>query len=143
MNNRKSSLLSLSLITLLIVVLASNSISIAVGKTKNDLSRLIGKLGQITIIKKVINNGGGTKKPSDFTITLTANTVTGPFKKTFQGSAVGKTFNIQPGTYKVTETGTAGYDSVFSSNCNSHINLGQSKSCIIINTFQLLIGKLQ
>ncbi|MFZ0515178.1 MAG: hypothetical protein WAM14_26510, partial [Candidatus Nitrosopolaris sp.] len=91
----------------------------------------------------VINDGGGTKNPSDFTITLTANTVTGLFKKTFQGSAVGKTFNIQPGTYRVTETGSAGYDSGFSSNCNSHINLGQSKRCIITNTFKPLIGKLQ
>lgn len=79
MSDTKSLLLSLSLITLLIMVLTSSSITLA--KTKNDLPRLIGKLGQITIIKKVINDGGGTKKPSDFTITLTANTVTGPFKK--------------------------------------------------------------
>ena len=69
MNNRKSLLLSLSLISLLIMVLTPNSSSITLGKTKNDLPRLIGKLGQITIIKKVINDGG-TKKPSDFTITL-------------------------------------------------------------------------
>jgi hypothetical protein len=143
MSNTKSLLLSLSLITLLIMVLTSNSISITLAKTKNDLPRLIGKLGQITIIKKVINNGGGTKNPSDFTITLTANTVTGPFKKTFQGSAVGRTINIQPSTYKVTETGSAGYNSHFSSNCNSHINLGQTKSCIITNTFKPLIGKMQ
>jgi hypothetical protein len=142
MNNRKSLLLSLSLITLLIMVLTSNSSFITLGKTKNDLPRLIGKLGQLTIIKKVINNGGGTKKPSDFTITLTANTVTGPFKKTFQGSAVGKTINIQPGTYKVTEAGSTGYDSRSSFSCNSNINLGQSKSCIITNTFKPLIRKL-
>ena len=108
MSDRKSVLLSLSLITLVIMVLTSNSISITLAKTKSDLPRVIGKLGQITIIKKVINNGGGTKSPSDFTITLTANTVTGPFKKIFQGSAVGKTINIQPGTNKVTETGSAG-----------------------------------
>lgn len=123
------------------MILTSNSITLA--KTKNDLPRVIGKLGQITIIKKVINNGGGTKKPSDFTITLTANTVTGPFKKIFQGSAVGKTINIQPGTYKVAETGSMGYDSHFSSSCNSNINLGQSKSCIITNIFKPIIGKLQ
>jgi len=143
MSNRKSLLLYISLITLLIMVLASNSISITLAKTKNDLPRLIGKLGKITIIKKVINNSGGTKSPSDFTITLTADTVTGPFKITFQGSAVGKSINIQPGTYKVTETGSGDYDSHFSSNCNSGINLGQSKSCIITNTFKPLIGKLQ
>ena len=143
MSDRKSVLLSLSLITLVIMVLTSNSISITLAKTKSDLPRVIGKLGQITIIKKVINNGGGTKSPSDFTITLTANTVTGPFKITFQGSAVGKSINIQPGTYKVTETGSAGYDSHFSSNCKSGINLGESKSCIITNTFKPLIGKLQ
>jgi hypothetical protein len=81
MSNRNSFLLYMSLITLLIMVLTSNSISITLAKTKNDLPRLIGKLGQITIIKKVINDRGGTKKPSDFAITLTANTVTGPFKK--------------------------------------------------------------
>jgi hypothetical protein len=143
MSNRKSVLLSLSLITLLIMTLTSNSISITLAKTKNHLPRLIGKLGQITIIKKVINNGGGTKNPSDFTITLTANTVTGSFKKIFQGSAVGTTINMQPGTYKVTETRSTGYDSHFSFKCNSDINLGQGKSCIITNTFKPLIGKLQ
>jgi hypothetical protein len=52
MSNTKSLLLSLSLITLLIMILTSNSIALA--KTKNDLPRLIGKLGQITIIKKVM-----------------------------------------------------------------------------------------
>ncbi|MGA9152491.1 MAG: hypothetical protein WBZ36_18095 [Candidatus Nitrosopolaris sp.] len=58
MSDTKSLLLSLSLITLLIMVLTSNSVTLA--KTKNDLPRLIGKLGQITIIKKVINDRGGT-----------------------------------------------------------------------------------
>ena len=60
MSDTKSLLISLSLITLLIMVLTSSSITLA--ETKNDLQRL-------TIIKKVINDGG-TKKPSDFTITL-------------------------------------------------------------------------
>ncbi|HZD82021.1 MAG TPA: hypothetical protein VE076_04005, partial [Nitrososphaeraceae archaeon] len=61
----------------------------------------------LDVITNVINNNQGTKKPSDFTITVTGND---PSPNSFSGSSSGTSVTLRPGNYKVTETkGPSGY----------------------------------
>ena len=56
--------------------------------------------GMIIVTKKVINEGGGDKQPSDFTITVEGNN---PTPSSFDGSSSGATITINEGSYNVTE----------------------------------------
>ena len=85
----------------------------------------------LSVIKKVINNNQGTKKPSDFTITVTGNK---PSPSTFSGSSSGTSVTLKSGSYKVTETqGPSGYTASYSSDCSGSIDAGQNKQCTITN----------
>ena len=57
----------------------------------------------LTVTTKV---NGGTKKPSDFTVTVSGNS---PSPKSFSGSSSGTSVTLFGGSYKVTESGTSGY----------------------------------
>jgi hypothetical protein len=62
---------------------------------------LPGSLTFLSVIKKVTSNDdSGTKKPSDFTITVTGND---PSPSSFSGSSSGTSVTLRPGNYKVTE----------------------------------------
>ena len=50
--------------------------------------------GMIIVTKKVINEGGGDKQPSDFTITVDGNN---PTPSSFDGSSSGATITINEG----------------------------------------------
>ncbi|MGB7956058.1 MAG: hypothetical protein WCF23_18960 [Candidatus Nitrosopolaris sp.] len=66
--------------------------------------------GKITVVKNVINDDRGTKKPSDFTIFITGNS---PSPNNFHGSTTGMSISIQPGNYKVFEAAISGYATLF------------------------------
>jgi YVTN family beta-propeller protein len=92
-----------------------------------------GSLTFLSVVKKVINSKGGsdTKKPSDFTITVTGNN---PSPSTFSGSSSGTSVTLKSGSYKVTETqGPSGYTASYSSDCSGSIDAGQNKQCTITN----------
>src|ERR687889_285621 len=55
--------------------------------------------GMVIVTKKVINEGGGDKKPSDFTITVDGNN---PTPSSFDGSSSGTTITVDEGSYNVT-----------------------------------------
>jgi YVTN family beta-propeller protein len=85
----------------------------------------------LVVTKKVINNGIGTKKPSDFTITVTGNN---PSPSSFSGSSSGTSVTLRPGNYKVTETkGPSGYTTSYSPACSDKLDAGQTKDCTITN----------
>ena len=92
--------------------------------------------GTITITKRVINEGGGTARPSDFTITVDGNNPTPP---SFDGSSSGTTVQLFEGRYRVTESGsaTSDYDSTLSRGCSGSIREGETKSCTITNTYSV------
>ena len=98
-------------------------------ETSNDKSQV----GTLVVTKQVINDGGGTKSPSDFIITINGNN---PTPSSFRGSSSGTTVELSKGKYEVTESGSiANYNSTFSNECSGTIKVGETKKCTIINTY--------
>jgi hypothetical protein len=90
-------------------------------------------LGTLVVTTKVDNTNGGTKNPSDFTISVTGNS---PKPSSFSGSSSGSTVILKPGTYGVTESSVSGYTTTYSSGCSGSISAGQTLSCTIANKYQ-------
>ncbi|MBI5037147.1 MAG: DUF11 domain-containing protein [Candidatus Kerfeldbacteria bacterium] len=83
----------------------------------------------IKVIKHVINDNGGTKTASNFTLHITGTA--GDY--TFNGSEAGQTFNVVPGTFTVSEDILSGYAMTMSGDCSGSIALGQDKVCTVTN----------
>jgi YVTN family beta-propeller protein len=101
--------------------------------------------GMIIVTKKVINEGGGDKQPSDFTITVEGNN---PTPSSFDGSSSGATITINEGSYNVTEEEgpDISYDYVpgrytpsYSSDCAGTIQTGDTVRCTITNKYNQFI----
>ena len=88
--------------------------------------------GMVIVTKKVINEGGGDKKPSDFTITIHGND---PSPSSFPGSSSGTTVKLYMGMYSITETGPSGYNSSLSDDCSGGVMSVETKKCTITNIF--------
>ncbi len=97
-------------------------------------------VGTLVVTTKVDNTNGGTKKPSDFTISVTGNS---PTPSSFSGSSLGNTVTLKPGTYSVTESSILGYTATYSSGCSGSISAGQTLSCTVANEYQMSpLGKI-
>ncbi|HEY7572802.1 MAG TPA: hypothetical protein VH796_15675 [Nitrososphaeraceae archaeon] len=88
--------------------------------------------GMLIVTEKVVNEGGGNKKPSDFTITVHGNN---PSPSTFQGNSSGIAVKLQMGMYSVTETKSSDYNSTISGDCSGGIMSVETKNCTIINVY--------
>jgi len=85
----------------------------------------------LTVIKHVINNNGGTKIASDFTMNVTG---TNPSSASFAGAeSPGTIVTLDPGSYSVDETALPGYTKSLSADCSGTIGPGDSKTCTITN----------
>jgi hypothetical protein len=82
----------------------------------------------LTVTTKV---NGGTKKPSDFTVTVSGN---GPSPRSFSGSSSGTSVTLFGGSYKVTESGNSGYSTSYSSGCSGTATGGRIQ-CTITNQY--------
>ena len=84
--------------------------------------------GTITVIKKVINDNGGTKTVADFPLFVNGSPV---------ASGVTNAFPYDPNPYIITETGNSNYTQSFSGDCDTsgHMLLGSGDMsvCIITN----------
>src|SRR5207237_1852602 len=83
----------------------------------------------LTVTTKV---SGGTKKPSDFTITVSGNS---PSPKSFSGSSSGTSVTLNAGKYKVTGSGPPGYTNTYSSGCSGTASGGVRIKCTISPSF--------
>ncbi len=89
--------------------------SIAIGQTKtctvtnNDIAP------KLVVKKQVINNNGGSKQSSDFTMTVTGSS---PSPSSFAGSSSGTNVTLNAGNYSVSESTVKGYAGSFSSDCS-------------------------
>ena len=90
--------------------------------------------GTITVTKRVINEGGGSARPSDFTITVDGNS---PTPSSFDGSSSGTTVTLEPGRYSVTENPLPEYTSSSSNGCTGTVQAGETKECTITNTYSV------
>ena len=116
----------------------------AVGEKQNDIIKISAEntttslppnnqvQGIVIVTKKVINEGGGDKKPSDFTINIHGND---PSPSSFPGNSSGTTVKLYMGMYSVTETGPAGYNSSWSDDCSGGMMSSESKKCTITNMY--------
>jgi len=80
----------------------------------------------------VDNTNGGTKQPSDFTITVSGNN---PSPATFPGSSSGVSVRLNSGTYEVTQNSMPDYSTSYSSGCSGTAN-GVPISCIVTSQYQ-------
>jgi hypothetical protein len=85
---------------------------------------------KLTIKKHVINNNGGVKVASDFTMNVVANN---PSSSTFPGSEAGTQITLNAGAYEVGESLISGYTMSTSTNCTGSIAIGEEKTCTVTN----------
>jgi hypothetical protein len=126
-------ILAISLVSVGSVQAASNNIlfpsSLNSSKPPKPPKPLPGSQTFLTVTTKV---SGGTKKPSDFTISVSGNS---PSPKSFSGSSSGTSVTLFAGSYKVTESGTSGYSVSYSSGCSGTATGGRVQ-CTITNEYQ-------
>jgi hypothetical protein len=109
---------------------ASGNVTLAPGENKTCTITNRDIAPRLTVIKHVINNDGGTKTATDFTIQVTGTNVSTP---SFPGSETGTTVTLDAGPYQVDEATAPGYAKSFSGDCAGTIALGESKTCTITN----------
>ncbi len=85
---------------------------------------------QLVVVKDVVNDNGGTKVASDFTMNVTGTNVSQP---SFAGNAVGTFVSLSNGAYSVDEAADAGYNKTLSADCSGMINVGDLKLCTVTN----------
>jgi hypothetical protein len=101
--------------------------------TRNPMHPLPGSLTFLNIITEVDNANGGTKKPSDFTISVSGNS---PSPKSFSGSSSGTSVTLRSGSYKVTKDNSfTGYSTSYSSGCSGTASGGVPIKCTISNQY--------
>jgi hypothetical protein len=112
----------------------------------------------LTIVTRVNNSGGGNAVAANFSQTIT-NTYQTPDGLTIsyhfvKGSGIGLIINPQPGVFGIlelkneTNSITRNYNATYSGDCTSAkstagdvyghgvIDIGETKTCIVTNTFQ-------
>lgn len=93
--------------------------------TNNDIGPTL------TVIKEVINNDGGLKTASDFTINVSGTNVS---DASFPGAgSPGTIVTLDAGSYSVSENADSGYMATYSSSCSGTISLGENKTCTVTN----------
>jgi hypothetical protein len=92
--------------------------------------------GTLIVTQKVINEGGGNKKPSDFMINVHGND---PSPSSFPGNSSGTSVKLHMGMYSITETGPAGYNTSWSDDCSGGMMSSETRKCIITNMFSKTI----
>jgi hypothetical protein len=107
-----------------------NQITLGLGQTASCTIVNHDVAPQLTVIKHVINDNGGTADADDFTMNVTA---TQPSDDSFAGSEAGTTITLDAGSYSVDESAFAGYAKTLSADCTGTIAVGQTKTCTITN----------
>ena len=117
--------------------------SISVGRNINlcTVTNHYSQLGSLTflnVITKVDNTNGGTKKPSDFIITVSGNS---PSPRIFSGASSGTAVTLKTGMYSISESSIPGYTTRYSSACYGTATGGVPIKCIVSNQYSL-VGSL-
>ena len=109
---------------------ANGSITLALGDVKTCTITNDDIAPTLTVIKKVINDNGGTAVAASWAMNVIGLNVS---DTGFPGApAPGLTINLHPGTYSIDDSGgPPGYSTTFSGNCAGAIGLGESRTCII------------
>jgi hypothetical protein len=113
---------------------ANGSITITAGGSATCTITNNDQAATLIVIKHVINDNGGSKVASDFTINVTG-TGTNATPSSFAGAeSPGTTVTLNANTqYSVDETSDLGYDKSKSADCSGTIANGATKTCTITN----------
>jgi len=105
--------------------------TIALGQTKTCTITNDDIAPQLTVIKHVVNDNGGTAVASAFTMNVTA---TNPSDDSFPGAEdPGTTITLNAGSYSVDENAFTGYAKTLSADCSGTVALDEHKTCTITN----------
>jgi hypothetical protein len=106
--------------------------SISKGETKTCTVTNDDRAAHLIVIKHVVNVNGGKAKASNFSMKINGIAVQGA--NPFPGAeSPGTNKTVNAGTYTVTETGPSGYILVPSADCSGTIDVGQTKTCTMLN----------
>ena len=109
---------------------------IPLGQTRTCIITNNDESSTLRVIKRVVNDDGGTLRPSDFQISVTGPSELSPNPESFPGrSGSGTRVELTSNTpYRVTETTSSRYDSDFDE-CRSSRGIppGETRTCIITN----------
>jgi hypothetical protein len=86
----------------------------------------------LNVVTRVDNTNGGTKQPSDFSITVSGNR---PSPRTFSGSSSGTSVRLSPGSYEVTSDSIPDYSTGYSPGCSGIASGGVPIKCTITTEF--------
>jgi hypothetical protein len=111
---------------------ASGGVPIKCTITNKYILPPLGSTTFLSVITKVDNTNGGTKKPSDFTISVSGNS---PSPKSFSGTSSGTSVTLKPGSYSVSASSISGYTSSYSSNCSGTATGGVPIKCTITKQY--------
>jgi len=110
----------------------NGSITLSVGDVKSCTITNDDTPAHLIVIKNVINDNGGSKNSSDFTMHINGTSV--GVGVSFAGADnPGVNTSVNAGIFTVTEDSVAGYASNASGDCSGSIALGQTKTCTITN----------
>lgn len=113
---------------------ANGNVTLNVGDIKSCTITNDDIAPQLIVIKHVNNQGVGNKQSSDFTMHVNGTNVSNP---SFPGAeAPGVKVTLNAGNYNVTESSVLNYSGSFSSDCAGSIDIGQTKTCTITNTYK-------
>jgi hypothetical protein len=106
-----------------------------IGRTFGVQAKCSGAISYLTVVNEVNNTGCSTDcmSATNFTVTVLDNSEKPILVK---GSSAGMTVKLGSGEYRVIPTRVSGfYEQIPSSNCSGIINSGETKKCIIINSY--------
>jgi hypothetical protein len=95
------------------------------------LVRYLRALSYLRIIANTINDDGGTRRSSDFTLTVTSNN--GSSSPLLEKDGQGTIVTLGPGTYSITGKPVSGYQTTYSPGCSGSLLNGESKLCYVTN----------
>ncbi|HJU58267.1 MAG TPA: hypothetical protein VJ583_00835, partial [Nitrososphaeraceae archaeon] len=88
------------------------------------------QLGFLILATNVINDNGGTKQASDFTINVLGSQA---FPPSFQAASSNlmQIISIEEGQYSISVDNAQGYEISFGNQCQGQIKVGEVKTCLI------------
>jgi Prealbumin-like fold domain len=98
----------------------------------NQYAPLPGSTTYLNVVTKVDNTNGGTKQPSDFTISVSGNR---PSPRTFSGSSSGTSVRLHSGSYEVVANSMPDYSTSYSPECSGTASGGIPIKCTINNEY--------
>src|SRR6059058_2955448 len=106
--------------------------TIANGQTKTCTVTNDDQPAHLVVIKHVVNANGGKANASQFSMKINGIVVQGA--NPFPGAeSPGTNKTVNAGSYTVAETGPSGYILVPSADCSGTIDVGQTKTCTMLN----------